>query len=182
MTQDREYCPNVAMTNPTTQRRLVALLVGTIYRIANGLFPVIDTIARQPGRPWQQRARLADRFSRILQQLLALTARIRPASLSRNPSFPILPKRPTLSAAAQPSPASTHSKPAPLRLPAPARLLSARQLAQRLATLLHQLEQLAAEIGAALPATIRRMIARARTLAGCNALPAMHSPSWERAG
>ena len=181
-----EYGPNVTMTspaNPTTQNRLMALLVGAIYRIANGLFPVIETIVRKPNRPWQQRARLADRFSRILQQLLALTARIRPASLSRTPNFPTTPNRPV-----QPPPATQPTQPSPprpLTAPRPARLLSARQLAQRLQTLLRQLEQLAAEIGAALPATILRNVDRARTLAGCNALPpapATPRPTWERAG
>ena len=168
------------MTNPTTQRRLMALIVGTIYRIANGLLPVIDTIIRQPTRPWQQRARLADRFSRILQQLLALTARIRPDSLNRHPSFATTPKNP------KPQTAPDQTRPSPRQPPAPSRpapLLPARQLAQRLQNLLTQLEALAAEIGATLPATIRRHIARARAIAGCHTLPTLAPPaSWERAG
>ena len=171
------------MTISSTQRRLMALLTGTIYRIANALFPVIDTIARQPDRPWQQRARFADRFSRILQQLLALTARIRPSSLSRYPSFPPRP-----AAAPKPPGPPLPPKPRPQAPPGPARPLSARQFAQRLETLLQQLEQLAAEVGAALPPTIRRNVARARAIAGCNALPspaarpAMPHLTWERAG
>ena len=178
------------MTNPITQRRLMALLTGAIYAIANGLFPMIDTIMQQPSRPWLQRANYANRFSRIIQQLLALTARIRPETLSRNPTFATLPGR-----TAQPSPAAPQAQqqPAPirplgplrpLRPLGPARLLSALQVARRIAILLRQLEQLVAEIGAALPGTIRRNVARARTLAGCNVLPSQLMPhkSWERAG
>ena len=169
------------MNNPTTQRRLMALLTGAIYAIANGLFPMIDTIMQQPTRPWLQRANYANRFSRIMQQLLALTARIRPETLSRNPTFPTPPGRP-----AQPAPAAPQPKqPAPIRPLGPlrpARLFSALQVARRLALLLRQLEKLAAEIGAALPPTIRRNITRARTLAGCHALPRLAHPTWERAG
>ena len=175
MTMIKECGPNGQMTNPTTQRRLTALLIGAIYGIANGLLPIIDAIAAQPTRPWHQRASLAARFSAILQQLLALTARIRPATLSRNPSFPTPP---TLRPAARPATAN----PIIPRPPAPARLLSARQLAKRLASLLHQLQQLAAEIGETLPTAIHRHIARARIVAGCNALPTRAHPSWETAG
>ena len=166
------------MTSPTTQHRLAAVLIGAIYRIVDGLFPVIQAIGRQPDRPWQQRSSIADRFSHILQQLLALTARIRPATLSRNPIFVTIPKQ-TAPRTPTPQIHPIHAAPAQ---PAPARQLSARQLALRLANLLRQLEHLAAEVQAALPATIHRQIARARTIAGCNALPPPPTPSWERAG
>ena len=168
------------MTNPTTQRRLMALLTGAIYAIANGLFPIIDTVMQQPTRPWLQRANYANRFSRIMQQLLALTARIRPETLSRNPTFAPPPEPP-----AKPPAAAQPKQPAPIRPLGPlrpARLFSALQVARRLALLLRQLEKLAAEIGAALPPTIRRNITRARTLAGCHALPRLAHPTWERAG
>ena len=159
------------MTNPTTQRRLMALLVGAIYRIVNGLFPVIDTIVKQSARPYPERVGLAARFSRIIQQLLALTARIRPETLARNPVFP-KPRQPTTRSATDALP----RQPGPAR---PTRMLSALQLALRLATLLRQLEILAAEIRATLPPGILHAVARARTLAGCDALP---TKSWERAG
>lgn len=175
LTSIEEYGPNKDMTSPTTQHRLAAVLIGAIYRIVDGLFPVIQAIGRQPDRPWQQRTRIADRFSHILQQLLALTARIRPATLSRNPIFITISKHTT------PRTPPLQVKPA-RATPAPARQLSARQLALRLANLLRQLEHLAAEVQAALPATIHRQIARARTIAGCNALPPPATPSWERAG
>ena len=168
------------MTNPTTQRRLAALLTGAIYRIADALFPIIDTIVRKPTRPFMQRVGFANRFSRIIQQLLALTARIRPETLSRNPIFPKPPARPT-----QPAPAAHPRQPGqirPLTPLRPARMLTARQVAQRLAILLRQLEQLAAEIGATLPPIILRNVVRARATAGCDALSPQTLPSWERAG
>ena len=159
---------------PTTRNRLTALLIGAIYRIANALFPLIDTIVQQPTRPWIQRKRYADRFSHIIQQLLSLTARIRPQSIRRNPTFPQTTQPPALAPTQSPRPTTPRPQ-------APARLLSARQFATRLAILLRQLEQLAAEIGAALPQTILRNVARARTIAGCDALPPKIK-SWERAG
>ena len=171
------------MTSATTQRRLATLLIGAIYAIANSLFPVIDTIVRQPTRPWPQRASYAARFSRILQQLLGLTARIRPSTLSINPAFPTRPPPAT------PRPSTAHATtppnlPRPPNPRRPALLFSARQVAQRLATLLRQLEQLAAEVGATLPTITHRNVARARAIAGCDALPnpTIRQASWERAG
>ena len=174
------------MTNPTTQRRLMALLTGALYAIANALFPVVNTVMQQPTRPWLQRANYADRFSRIIQKLIALAARIRPETLSRNPTFQTNPQQP-----ARPTPAALPKQPGPLRPLAPlrpARPLSPLQFAQRLAKLLRQLEQLAAELRTALPATILRNAARARAIAGCHALPSPADPTatpnrtWERAG
>ena len=161
-------------TNPATQSRLKALLVGAIYAIVDALFPLINTIAQKPDRPWHQRASFATRFSRILQDLLALTARIRPDALTRNPTFPPLPDR-----SAQPPKTATPKQPGPLRPIRPAPLLSARQFAQRLEALLQKLIELAAEIGAALPQTILRNIERARAITGCDTLP---PTTWERAG
>lgn len=172
------------MTSSTTQHRLAALLIGAIYRIVDGLFPVIQAIGRQPDRPWQQRARIADRFSRILQQLLALTARLRPATLSRNPIFPTTSPLPSPTTPILKIQHATAVQPRPA---APIRLLSARQFALRLASLLRQLDQLVAEVQAALPASIHRHLARARAIAGCNALhnpiaATTPHPSWESAG
>ena len=172
---------------PTTQRRLMALLTGAIYAIANSLFPLIDTVMQQTDRPWVKRALYADRFSRIIMHLLGLSARIRQNSLSRSPTFDTTPQPPptaTKTAAAK-QPATIRApgslRAAPLR---PASLLSPLQFARRLAILLRQLEKLVAEIGAALPANIHRNIARARTIAGCHTLPLPTNPhqTWERAG
>lgn len=176
----------MARTSPTTQNRLMTLIVGAIYTIANSLFPVIETIMQQHTRPWVQRERFAHRLSRILQQLLGLTARIRPTTLTRNPTFPTRP-HPVATPPASTTPTTT---PGPIRPRRPARLVSARlfsarQLALRLLVLLHQLEQLAAEAGAALPPIIHRNIARARAVAGCHALPppaTTTQTTWERAG
>lgn len=168
----------MATTNPTTQRRLTALVVGAIYAIVDALFPIIKTIAHDTGRSWNQRASYTARLTRILQELLALTARIRPTSLSRNPTFNSVPNQ-----TAQPAAATTPKQPAPIRpLPpiGPARPLSARQFAKRLQHLLRQLEKLAAEIGTALPAIIHRNIERARAMTGCDTLPP--TKTWERAG
>ena len=167
------------MSLPALQRRLMDHLIAAIHGIAGALIPVIDTIAKQPTRPWQQRARLADRFNAIIRELLALTARIRPATLSPTPSFPIAPPRPAPQTQADEPAQPRPTKRPPTSRTGPARLLSARQLAQRLAKLLRQLESLAAEAGAALSAQLHHHIASARTIAGCNALP---QTSWERAG
>ena len=161
------------MTHPSIQRRLTAHLITAIYAIANALLPIVDAIANQPTRPRQQRARFADRFSTIIRNLLALTARIRPTTLSPNPNFRAAPPRPA------PRPRSRPAQRRPAN--SPATRLSARQLAQRLATLLRQLERLLAEAGTTLLAAIHNHIASARTLAGCAALPSPN-PSWERAG
>ena len=167
-----------AATNPTTQRRLVALLVGAIHAIVDAIFPIIETVAQDTRRPFHQRASIAVRFTNILQQLLALTAQIRPETLNRNPTLSPKPNTP-----AQPSTTASPNQPRPIRpLPpiAPARFLSHRQFAKRLEHLLRQLEKLAAEIGAALPAIIHRNIDRARAITGCDTIPPI--ATWERTG
>ena len=170
-------------TNPATQRRLTALLVGAIYAIVDALFPIIDTIAHDTARPWNQRASLADRLTRILQELLALTARIPPNTLahtlSHNPTNPPTPAT-TTPAATTPATPTQPGPLRPLRPLAPARLLSPRQFAKRLEALLRQLENLAAEIGAALPDIILRCIERARAITACDTPPPQ--TTWERTG
>ena len=157
-----------------TQHRLLAQLVAAIYAMVDAIRPVIQTLERQPTRPWQQRASLSARFYAILRDLLALTTRIDPASLSPNPVFPAAHPRTT--------PPSRTGTPARKR-PHPASVppLSARRLAQRLANLVRQLMALAAEAGIALPDRLRRHAARAGAIAGCHALPASRI-TWESTG
>ena len=170
--------PPMRTTPP--QPRLIARLVAAIYGIAATLRPVIDAIARHPGGnhgpSWDHRARLAARFSTVLQNLLALTAQIGPATLAPRPA-----PKPRLTPGKPTTPRQPSIRPAPPRAPhLSASHLSARQLARRLAALLAQLVALAAEAGAILPAALRRHAARARRLAGCPTLPP--HLTWKRAG
>ena len=166
-------------TTPATQRRLMALLTGAIYAITNSLFPIIDTVMQQTSRSWMQRSTYADRLSRIIMHLLGLSARIRPNSLSRNPTFNTPQPPQAATTTATPKQPGALRPLGPLR---PASLFSPLQFARRLAFLLRQLEKLIAEIGATLPANIQRNIARARTIAGCNTLPTNLQKTWEPAG
>ena len=162
-------------TPPTTPTpRLIARLIAAIYSIAATLRPVIDAIAQHsgphPAASWHQRAHLATRFSTILQNLLALTAQIGPATLTPRPERTPPPRAPQTD---RTTPRQTPIRTPPRRAPP----LSPRQLARRLAALLAQLLALAAEAGAILPAALHHHIATARRLARCNP-----HPTWERAG
>ena len=138
-------------TPPATQDRFLDLLLAAIYAIVGALEPVIMTIAHTPDRPWVERIRIGNRFWAIIRELLALTLRIKPEILSTNPVFP--PTRPLD--------------------------LTPRQLAKRLAFLLHQLECLAAEANAALTTAFHHHANIIRAIAGCDCLPPQ---TWERAG
>ena len=164
-----------ATTPPTSTPtpRLIARLIAAIYAIAATLRPVIDAIAQHsgphPAASWHHRARLATRFSTILQNLLALTAQIGPATLTPRPERTPSPRTPQTD--------RTTPRQTLIRTPRRAPPLSPRQLARRLAALLAQLLALAAEAGAILPAALHHHIATARRLARCNP-----HPTWERAG
>jgi len=150
------------------QDNLLDLLLAAIYCIVGSLEPVIHTIATTPGRPWVERIRIGHRFWAIIRDLLALTTRIKPESLSENPIFPELrPRAPRPDRARAPRPRY------------PTATLSPRQLALRLAALLHQLLCLAAEAGAALTATFQHNANIIRAIAGCDRLPPQ---TWERTG
>ena len=154
-------------TPPATQDRFLDLLLAAIYAIVGALEPVILTIAHTPDRPWVERIRIGNRFWAIIRELLALTLRIKPEILSTNPVFP--PTRPCT-----PRP----GRPARIRNTRPLDL-TPRQLAKRLAFLLHQLECLAAEANAALTTAFHHHANIIRAIAGCDCLPPQ---TWERAG
>jgi hypothetical protein len=162
-------------TQRALQRRLCASLRATIFAIANALLPLARAIERQTDKPWQQRASLSARLFAIIQEILALTTRIRPATIAQNPVFPArTPRRP-----------STRTATAPPGPTLPKNPLSARQLAQRLESLLRKLQELAAEARAFIPKRLHNLTARARHIAGCDALPIPHPTrlhAWERAG
>ena len=155
-------------TPPELRNRLLDLLLAAIYGMADTLFPTLQTIAHTPNRPWVERTRFTNRFWAIIRELIALTTRIKPEILTTTPAFPIL--RPP------PRPARTTPQ---LRAPIAKAPLSTRQLAKRLAALLHQLECLAAEVGLALTATFHQQANLIRAIAGCDLLPPQ---TWERAG
>ena len=162
------------------QARLLARLVAAIYGITETLIPIVQAIATTPGRPWQQRTRLQARFWTIIRAFIALPLRIQPGTLSANPVFaPPRPKTRT-------NPAQAPAAPKPTTPPRPRSPgMTPRQLAQRLAFLLLQLERLAMEAGTTLTAAYHHHAARARTIAGCHALPSQSlSPqtTWERSG
>jgi hypothetical protein len=179
-------------TRPHLQARLLARLIGAIYGITEALVPIVQAVTSKPVHPWQERMRYSNRFWAIIRELLALTIRIQPGTLSDNPVFPpIRPRKPRPAAPAPtrevpPLPQSPFTPPAYHSAP-----ITPRKLAQRLALLLHQLECLAAEAGAALTAPFHRHAALARTIAGCTVCPpapprtprnARDRWSWERAG
>jgi len=154
-------------TPPAMQDRLLASLMAAIYGIMDALLPIIETIENTQTRPWAERTRFGDRFWAIIRELLALTIRIKPEILSTNPIFP--QNRPC---------APRPGRPARIRNTRPLDL-TPRQLAKRLAALLHQLACLAAEAGAALTANFHHHANFAQAIAGCHALPPQ---TWERAG
>ena len=148
---------------------LLARMIAAIYGIIDALVPVIETIENTQTRPWVERTRFGDRFWAIIRELIALTIRIEPESLAENPTFP--PLRPRA-----PRPAPANPRP---RARFPKTTLSPRQLAKRLATLLHKLICLAAEAQAALTPDFHHQATQLRTLAGCDRLPPQ---SWETSG
>jgi len=156
------------------QENLLARLIAAIYAIVDALVPVIETIENTPNRPWVERMRFGDRFWAIFRELFALTNRIEPEILSTNPTFP--PLRPRAPGSCTKGRARPARAPRPLYSTTP---ISSRNLAKRLAALLHQLLCLAAEAGATLTTEFHHHAAQARAIAGCHALPPQ---TWERAG
>ena len=157
--------------SPTTLDRLeglLATLLAAINGLVDALLPIIESVDNNPHRPWVERTRLGDRFWTIIRQLFALTARTAPESLAENPTFPPIPPR---------APSQKCVK--TLRAKHPTATLSPRQLAKRLAVLLHALLCLAAEANAALTPAFHHHAAQLRVIAGCNALPPQ---TWETTG
>ncbi len=157
-------------TPSALQHGLLASLLAAIYAMADALAPVMHTIARTPNRPWVERTRYTARFWAIIREFLALTARIQPESISENPSFP--PLRPS---APRPAPATTRP-----RARFPKSTLSSRQLAKRLAALLHKLICLAAEANTALTPEFHHLATELRLISGCDRLPNLQP--WETTG
>ena len=127
-----------------------------LYALAEALIPYTNHIRADPRLPWLNRNRAAARLSHIIQQLLALTARLDPHRVGSNAFAPLRPARPRRHPAAPTHPSS--------------RPLSARQLATRIAALLAELEAIARETGHPLPKIIQHLARHTQTLAGCEAL------------
>ena len=151
--------------------------VQTVYALAEALQPYIQAIGTDMSRPWQHRSRAVARLNRILQQLLAIPARLNPRKVG---PAAFAPSRPFPQKSAQ-TPTQACAQP-PARTPAARfttrrRPLSARRNAMHLAALLRELQQIASDTGHPIPPELQHLCNQAQTQAGCHALKPVQHPS-----